>query len=176
MWFDDDDNRDTMRRRQGGLCAMKRTVILVALLVASSLMGCSTTSGESTGSTADVPEPTGEPYRMEINAPAKTQVGVEATTEVIVTPGSGYKINVDYPVKLQIQTVPEGTKVAAQTVTKEQMQVEKTRLFVPVRFTADAPGEKRFEGELRFSVCTPQFCKMPSEHVSWTTVAEAAGQ
>lgn len=158
---------------------MRSASIGIILLLASSLLGCSTTSStastEEADGTAAAPEaPAGEPYRMEVKAPATSKVGVEATTEVVVTPGAGYKINVDYPAKLVLQPAPEGTKLAAQTVTKEQMQVDKTRLFVPVRFTADAPGEKRFEGELRFSVCTPQFCKMPSERVSWSTTAEAA--
>lgn len=157
---------------------MRTTSICAFLLVASSLLGCSTTS--STASTEEAggaaAAPAGEPYRMEVKAPATSKVGVEATTEVVVTPGAGYKINVDYPAKLLLQNVPEGTKVAAQTVTKEQMQVEKARLLVPVRFTSDSPGEKRFEGELRFSVCTPQFCKMPTERVSWSTTAEAAAQ
>jgi hypothetical protein len=155
---------------------MKWTSIGITVLVASSVLGCSTTSSENAGSTADVPEPSGDPYQLEVRAPATSKVGAEATTEVVVTPGTGYKINVDYPAKLLLQKVPEGTKVASQTVTKEQMQVDKARLVVPVRFTPEAPGEKQFEGELRFSVCTPQFCKMPTERVSWSTVVEAAGQ
>jgi hypothetical protein len=160
---------------------MRSALVGITLLVASSLLGCSTTSStasteEAGGSATEPAGPAGETYRMEVKAPATSKVGVEATTEVVVTPGTGYKINVDYPAKLVLQNPPEGTKLAAQTVTKEQMQVDKTRLFVPVRFTAETPGEKRFEGELRFSVCTPQFCKMPSERVSWSTTAEAAAQ
>lgn len=136
---------------------------------------CSTSS-DSTGSTADVPAQAGDPYQVEVKAPARAKVGSETTTEVIVTPGSGYKINVDYPAKLVMKTVPAGAKVADQTVTKAKMQVSKARLVVPVRFTPEAPGEKAFEGELRFSVCTPQFCKMPRESITWTTTAEAAAQ
>lgn len=146
-----------------------------ALFTTGLLLACSNTSESPSGS-AEVPGRAGNPYELVVRAPEKAQVGQEATTEVVVTPGSGFKINVEYPAKLVLGTVPQGTKVAASTVTKGQMTVEKTRLVVPVRFTPEAPGELRFEGELRFSVCTEESCQMPREAVVWTTLAEAAGQ
>jgi hypothetical protein len=156
---------------------MRRVWSLVAVAGSALCLAiaCSTSS-ESAGSTSDVPAPAGNPYELAVKAPATTKVGVETTTEIVVTPGGGYKINLDYPAKLSIISVPEGAKVAAQTVTKADMSVEVARLVVPVRFTVEAPGEKAFAARLRFSVCTPQFCKMPEEMVTWTTTAEAAPQ
>lgn len=145
------------------------------LLVVIAALGCSTSS-ESPGSEAAVPGPAGNPFQVEVQAPEKAAVGAEATTKVVVTPRNGFKINVDYPAKLVLSDIPAGTKVAESTVTKGQMQVEKARLVVPVRFTSESPGEKLFNGELRFSVCNPQTCQMPREQVSWTTVIEAANQ
>ena len=152
---------------------MKSPIWWLATLGAMVVIACSNTS-ESPGGAAEVPSQDREPYRLEIKAPAKAQVGQEARTEIVVTPGAGYKINVEYPAKLTLSKVPEGTKVASTTITKSKMNVEKTRLVVPVAFTPEGPGAKQFEGELRFSVCNPESCQMPRETVSWTTSAEVA--
>jgi len=116
----------------------------------------------------------GDPYSFDVKAPAKSKVGEAATTELVVTPGAGWKINVDYPSKLTLSKVPDGAKVASATITKAGMQIDKTRLTVPVSFTSEAPGGKSFEGELRFSVCNEISCQMPREKVAWTTQVEAA--
>jgi hypothetical protein len=146
------------------------TLVVAACFVAL-LWGCSTSS-ESPGGDTAVPAPGENPYVLEVRAPQKATVGQEA--EVIVTPRAPFKINVDYPAKLILGDLPAGVAVASQTITKADMNVEKTRLLVPVRFTADGPGEKALAGELRFSVCDETTCQMPREPVRWTTVAEAA--
>ena len=155
---------------------MKWMPTLFVLCFVALVWGCSTSSESPSGET-EVPtqaqESDGPNYEIAIKAPSTSKVGQEARTEIVVTPKNGYKVNLEYPAKLRLSTVPEGTKVSQQ-ITKGQMNVEKTRLVVPVPFTAEAPGEKQFGGELRFSVCNPQSCQMPREQVTWTTVAEAA--
>jgi len=154
---------------------MRLAFISCAAAAMGLLLACSNTSESPSGS-AEVPGRGGQPYELVVRAPEKAPVGQEASTEVVVTPGTGYKINIEYPAKLVLGTVPQGSKVASTTVTKGQMTVEKTRLVVPVRFTPETPGELRFEGELRFSVCTAESCQMPREPITWTTLAQAAGQ
>lgn len=143
-------------------------VLLVATACCSRSTDSPSTSpgGEGAGAGEE------NPYAIEVRAPEKAAVGVEATAEIVVTPRSGYKINLEYPAKLVLSGVPAGTKVAAETVTKAMMSIEQKRLSVPIRFTAEGPGAKTFSGELRFSVCNPQTCQMPRETVSFTTVAE----
>ena len=131
---------------------------------------CCSTTGEP-ASTAGAGA-SGPLYSIEVRAPEKVTVGQEATAEILVTPRGGFKINVEYPAKLTLEAVPAGTRVPSETVTKSAMSVEDARLTVPVRFTADAPGERRLGGELRFSICNPQTCQMPRETVSFTTLAE----
>ncbi len=156
--------------------AQNIVVVAVFLLLCGALgWGCSTGS-EAPGTETEVPVAGGDPYQLEVKAPATAKVGQEATTEVIVTPRNGFKINLEYPAKLVIKSVPEGAKVPVTTLRKGQMSMEKTRLSAPVRFTVDAPGEKTFEGEFRFGVCNDQGCQMPREKIRWTTVAEAAAQ
>ncbi len=152
---------------------MRPLSIVLALLLL--VLGCSNTSESPSGS-GEVPGRTGDPYQLVVRAPEKAPVGQEATTEVIVTPGTGFKINLEYPAKLNLAKVPQGAKVAATKITKGQMTVEKTRLVVPIRFTPEKAGSLSFEGELRFSVCTEETCQMPREAITWTTTAEAAGQ
>lgn len=151
-----------------------RLLTVICTLLAL-VLGCSNTSESPSGS-GEVPGRTGDPYQLVVRAPEKAPVGQEATTEVVVTPGTGFKINLEYPAKLSISKVPQGAKVASTKMTKSQMTVEKTRLVVPIRFTPEAAGELAFEGELRFSVCTEETCQMPREAINWTTTAEAAGQ
>ena len=148
-------------------CCSIFTLVCVLALVAA----CSTSSGSPSGSSG-VPGPTGNPYQIAIKAPEKATVGQEVETAITITPRNGFKINVEYPAKLTLEAVPAGTRVPSETVTKSAMSVEDARLTVPVRFTADAPGERRLGGELRFSICNPQTCQMPRETVSFTTLAE----
>ena len=150
--------------------SIRRTVGWV--LMACVCWGCSSSS-ESPSGTAEVPATNGQPYHVEVKAPASTPVGQPASTQVVVTPQQGFKINLEYPAKLTLGTVPAGANVSAKAITKAQMSVTKMRLTVPVSFTAAEPGPKHFEGELRFSVCNDQTCQMPRETVSWTTQAEA---
>ncbi len=154
---------------------MKSMALLPAVCLLAFVWGCSTSSESPSGDT-EVPGPTGNPYLMEIRAPEKATVGQEATTEIVVTPRNGFKINVEYPAKLRLGALPAGTKVASQTISKSAMNVEKARLVVPVRFTAEGPGAKAFTGELRFSVCNDASCQMPREQIQWSTLAEAASQ
>ncbi len=149
-----------------------RIIVWCAAALASLVLGCS----NSRSSSPEVPSQGGEPYQVAIKAPAKAQVGQEVTTEVVVTSGGGFKINQEYPAKLVFSQVPEGTKLASSPVTKGEMTVEKARLVVPVRFTPQGPGEKRFEGELWFSVCNPESCQMPREKITWSTTVEAGAQ
>ena len=136
------------------------------------LAACCSRSSDSSETDPSGGAPSGPNYAIEVRAPAKTAVGTEATAEVLVTPRNGFKMNLEYPSKLQLKTVPPGTKVAAERISKRQMSIDEKRLSVPVRFTPEGPGEKRFEGELRFSVCDAKTCVMPTEAVSFTTVAE----
>lgn len=140
------------------------------------LLAACSTSSESPSAEAEVPRPTGNPYQIEVESPAKAAVGQEAQTKITITPRNGFKINVDYPSKLVLGAAPEGTKLASSTITKGQMQVEKIHIVCPVGFSSESAGEKQFEGEFRFSVCNDQSCQMPRETVSWTTTFEAGAQ
>jgi hypothetical protein len=152
-----------------------RWLVLLSAVTLAVVAACCSTSREAAPPPGAEVSPAGEQagpnFAIEVAAPETVKVGQEALAKVVVTPRNGFKINLEYPSKLAWKAVPAGI-VAEATLTKEKMRATEKALTVPVAFTAEGPGEKRFEGELRFSVCNKQTCQMPREQVSFATTAE----
>jgi len=112
-------------------------------------------------------QPQGEPFSLSIQPPAAGPVGGAFQAEVKVVPRGGYKVNLEYPTRLQVKgpagvSPGEATLGAKQAATLTAAEI----LFRPA-FKIDAPGDHAFEGSLRFSVCTDKQCEIKNEKVKW---------
>lgn len=88
-------------------------------------------------------------------AEVSAEVGKPAQATVEVLPGSGLKINPDFPWKLVLDTPPEGLTLEGTTTTlpKSAMQLDAARARLPLTLTASQPGAYALEGSLNLSVC-----------------------
>lgn len=84
--------------------------------------------------------------------------GAETIAKVVVTPGSGYHVNKDYPTKLVLQP-PAGVTIAkAELVTADAAKLTDNELVFDVKLTAAQPGTYTVDGRFKFAVCTESTC------------------
>lgn len=106
-------------------------------------------------------------YSVNVDAPTSLAQGSEGVVRVNVTPGTGWKMNKEFPTKLQV-TAPAGV-----TVVKDQQSVDDAEKFgdkgatFAVTFKADSPGQKAFEADFKFAVCTDATCDPKRQKLAW---------
>lgn len=109
-------------------------------------------------------------FTIDVTIPALSRVGEETTAEVVVKPKQGHSINAAYPARLLFDIEPDGVELHSRRTGASDMHLSRRELRAPVRFTPLDPGETRFAGELRFSVCNRSTCSMPRETIQFETV------
>jgi len=114
-------------------------------------------------------EPEGSrPYAVKVEAPSPGKTGEPLTARVRLEPRDGYKVNLEYPAKLEVMG-PMGAAPMRQTINSGQAaSLTEQELVMDASFTLGRGGEHRFSGKLNFSVCTETVCEVKSEDVSWT--------
>lgn len=142
-----------------------RDLMALCALVATLLLGAACERDASQG--ADEPSAVddsegAEPAQAGTNAQAnrswRIQTGVaEGSLTLRVEPGSGFKINEEFPWQLQVE---ERSLGSADALRFDEDAVEMS-LAVP----ESASGA--VEGQLRFSVCNDTTCLTPRETVRW---------
>jgi hypothetical protein len=138
--------------------------ILLALTLAGVIAACN--KGKSKTGPAT---PTGEPFALTVEAPPSGAAGGDFAATVKVEPKGIYKVNLEYPTRLEVKgpagAAPREVKLTSKQAAKLS---EKVILFKP-SFKLAAAGEHTFAGTLRFSVCTPKQCELKNEKVKWVT-------
>ena len=120
---------------------MKRILLLAILVAASACKG-------SPSSLA----PAGRRYAV--------QVETGSTTAVKVVPGEGWKMNLQYPNRLELRARPSGAEVV---LGPEKAKVSEEAVVFAV---AGRPGES-FEGRVFAAICTTKTCIPVAAQVSW---------
>jgi hypothetical protein len=106
-------------------------------------------------------------YSINLEAPKTLDKGTEGVVRVNVVPGTGWKMNKEFPLKLQVKA-PEGV-----TLAKDKQSLEDAEKFedkgatFAVKFKADSPGQKSFEADFRFAVCTDATCDPKRQTLAW---------
>lgn len=147
-----------------------------AALFASVVLGLVACDGGS--AKADDPKPSTEKaatnaapssdqnYTVRI-VPGEAKAGQPATSVVEVLPGAGYKINLEFPVRMTLSPL-KGAKAAKRELSKADAEISEKALRFNVVFTADAAGTLSLDGAADFSVCNPSTCKLiRDEKLSW---------
>jgi hypothetical protein len=110
-------------------------------------------------------------FKLEIAAPAPVKAGAETIAHVVVTPGSGYHVNQEFPTKLVV-TPPEGVKVAKAELHKEDATTfNNDKLQFDVAMTPDKPGTFKVSGTLKFAVCTESSCDPKKREIAFDLAA-----
>ena len=141
------------------------------LLALSVGLSCNSKNG---GKTQPPVQPPGESFALSVKAPEEGKVGQELVASVQVVPKGPYKVNMEYPTKLEVKG-PATAEPTQESLAKKQAVRHTTSeiLFKPA-FKLKEAGDYAFEGELRFSVCTKKQCEIKREKVKW--VAKVKGE
>lgn len=116
--------------------------------------------------------------KLSVENPGEAKAGAEVTAKIVVTPTTAYKVNTEFPTKLEIQT-PAGVTVAkaeqkAGGPDKAKGDAEafgERELAFTVKLTPAQAGNFTVNGTLKFAVCDKDTCLPKKEAV---TIAFAA--
>jgi hypothetical protein len=118
------------------------------------------------------PELDRETYVVRVNAPPSAAQGEGGITEIHVIPKDGWKMNHDFPMLLTV-TAPDGVSIeGAEQEIADAVHYSDERGEWAVRFTPEAGGEKAFEADFRFAVCTDEVCIPKREKLAWVVEVE----
>ena len=96
--------------------------------------------------------PAGQRYAVQVEA--------GQTTVVKVVPGEGWKMNLEYPNRLELRVRPGGAEVV--------LGPDKARVTEEaVVFTVSGRPGDSFEGQVFAAICTPKVCIPVASPVSW---------
>lgn len=111
-------------------------------------------------------------YKLTLEPPAPVAAGSEAVARIRVTPGTGYKMNKEFPTKLTL-TPPAGVTLAkAEFVLSDAEAFDDKQLVFAVKATPASAGEFTVSGKLKFAVCTDATCDPKRENVSIKVAAK----
>lgn len=117
------------------------------------------TGGEGAAPVAN-PGPT-EPdpsFELATEQPAAVAVAVAATARLVVHPGPGLHMNLDYPTGLTL-TPPDGVSLPKATLAAADVQTLTSKeLAFAVPMSAAAQGQYKIPGTFRFAVCDDGGC------------------
>ena len=119
-----------------------------------------------------------EEGKLVIESPADAKAGAEAAAKIVVTPGSGFHINKEFPTKLVL------TKVDGVALAKEQLiagghdggkgdadAFDDNQLAFTVKLTPTA-GSHTISGTFKFAVCDKDSCLAKKETISIVVAAK----
>jgi len=113
--------------------------------------------------------PDGAHFALSVEAPPQSEVGKSARARVKLEPGAGYKINKDYPIRLEV-TPPGGLDVERKTQrAPDAVRLDPQQAVFEVAFTPKEAGRKEVKAVLGFSVCTPKACEIKKEPLAFST-------
>jgi hypothetical protein len=174
---------DTPPASQGGTPpsgASSPSASEAAAVAGHGLGGMDPAAGDTAGATPGSPEEKGGPtpeldretYVVRVNAPSSAAQGEGGVTEIHVVPKDGWKMNHDFPMLLTV-TAPEGVAVdSAEQAIPDAVHYSDERGEWAVRFTPEDGGEKAFEADFRFAVCTDEVCIPKREKLAWVVEVE----
>lgn len=119
-----------------------------------------------------------EEGKLAIEAP-DAKAGSEAVAKIVVTPGAGYHVNTEYPVKLTL-TAPAGVTLAKSEFLagghdkgKGDTEVfDEKQLAIAVKLTPAQSGSYTINGSFKFAVCDKDQCLAKKETIAIAVAAK----
>jgi hypothetical protein len=120
-----------------------------------------------------------EEGKLAIEPPADAKAGAEAVAKIIVTPGSGYHVNTEYPIKLTL-TSPAGVTLAKDKfiagghdkAVGDADALDEKQLAFAVKLTPAASGSYTISGNFKFAVCDKDQCLAKQETIAIAVAAK----
>jgi len=112
-------------------------------------------------------------YRVGVKHRAEIAVGSRAYARLYVVAGSGWKVNVKFPFKVDV-TAPAGVALEKSSLKKDDAKVlDDHKAVFKIPYTVSAAGSHELKAKVKLSVCqgTTQ-CLFPTETVEWTVSAK----
>lgn len=98
-----------------------------------------------------------EGFVLSLEVAGPLEVGKPAEARVTLKANDPYKVNQEYPIKLNLVESP-GLGIAATTVGKDAVELGAKQAVMKVPLTPKAAGEHKLAGRFAFSVCTDERC------------------
>lgn len=106
-------------------------------------------------------------YTIAVAGPNEAVAGAASKIEISVAPADGWKMNKEFPTRLQL-TSPDGVTVAkAEQRLADAAHFDDHKLTFAVEFTPSSAGEKKFTADFKFAVCTESTCDPKTESLAW---------
>jgi hypothetical protein len=117
--------------------------------------------------------------KLAIQLPADAKVGAESIARITVTPGAGYHVNTEYPVKLTLAP-PQGVTLAKSQFVAgghdkakgDADALDDNQLAIAVKLTPTASGGYTINGDFKFAVCDADQCLAKKEAISIAVAAK----
>jgi hypothetical protein len=106
-----------------------------------------------------------EVARAELHAPSAAAVGT-VQLQAVVEANSPWKLNAQYPTRLDLDPPPTGVEYPARRV--KGLVVAGNRGTLSFSVLVKAPGSHRISGVLRYSVCDGERCLMEKAQLATT--------
>ncbi len=129
--------------------------IFLFLFLLSACDGRKSTTDEVSKSEGDSKT---EHYSLEFK-PGTLKKGEPGNALLKVTPGAGFKMNKEFPVKLKLKPGTDW-KVAKEELKVADVKLNESALEFPLSLTPNVSGRVKLEALADFSVCNDQSCKL----------------
>ena len=135
--------------------------------------------GTPEGATVDPFKLKPEEGKLAVAAPADAKAGAEATATISVTPGTGYHVNTEYPIKLTLESATGVTLAKAEykaggadKAKGDAETLEEKQLLIAVKLTPAQAGNYTVNGKLKFAVCDKDSCLPKTEAIAIAVAAK----
>ena len=120
-----------------------------------------------------------EEGKLAIEPPGEAKAGSEAVARITVTPGTGYHVNTEYPIKLTL-TPPSGVTLAKDRFIAgghdkakgDADALDEKQLAFAVKLTPAASGSYTINGNFKFAVCDKDQCLAKQETIAIAVAAK----
>jgi hypothetical protein len=134
--------------------------------------------GVATGGTDDAFRLKAEEGQLMIHAPADAKAGTEIIAKIMVTPGKGYHVNTEFPIKLTLDATTGVTLAKAKfeagghdKALGDAEALDDNQLTIAVKLTPAASGRYTINGSFKFAVCDKDTCLAKKETIAISVAA-----
>lgn len=134
-----------------------------------------TQEGEAKPEPKPEPAPAGESdssFKLVVEQPGEVAAGAATTLRIRVTPGTGYKMNAEFPTKLTLDPTAGVKLDKTSLVLADAEKFDEQQLVFAVKATPEAAGSYTVNGKIKFAVCTDATCDPKKRNVAFTVTAK----
>ena len=98
----------------------------------------------------------------------RARAGQSHQAELHILPRGGYKVNVQYPTRVQLGPSECLKQSSPALGRKDALELTKERARFQLCYTPAIGGRCQLQAEVRFSVCNERSCDLAKETLEWT--------